>query len=178
MEINYKDLGLTVDKSRSTFDFNGIEIEISNYLPAKDKYDLIMITVQKSFEDTYFNAFKLKMYLDLYCVIMYTNILFPKDKMDDLVALYDELVSSGFMNKFKDNLNEDEYNELFNYVQSVANAAAAGHRSAGAVLQSLIQDLPKNAETAVKTLKQIDPEKVKELMSLVNLKDIDLSKLS
>ena len=52
MEINYKALGLTVDKSWSTFDFNGIEIEISNYLPAQDKYDLIMTTIQKSFEET------------------------------------------------------------------------------------------------------------------------------
>lgn len=178
MEINYKDLGLTVDKSRSTFDFNGTEIEISNYLPAQDKYDLIMTIIQKSFEETYFNTFKLQMYLDLYCVIMYTNILFPKDVMNDLSLLYDELVSSGFMKAFKENFDEYEYKELFNHVQVIANAATAGHRSAGAVIQSLINDLPKNANIALETLKQIEPEKLKELMSILNINGIDISKFS
>ena len=51
------------------------------------------------------------MYLDLYCVIMYTNILFPKDVMNDLSLLYDELVSSGFMKAFKENFDEYEYKE-------------------------------------------------------------------
>ena len=178
MEINYKDLGLTVDKSRSTFDFNGVEIEISNYLPVKDKYDLIMIAAQKSYEETYFNTFKLKMYLDLYCVIMYTNILFSKEEMEDELHLYDELVSSGFMSAFKNAFDEDEYESLFNYITAIAKAVTEGSRSAGAVLRTIIQDLPKNAEAAVKVLKDINPDQFKELMNMANLIKENTNKVS
>ena len=63
--INYADLQLRVDKSVSTFDFNGQTIEVLNYLPIEDKYDLVMVTLQKSEENGGYNPLKMDMYLHL-----------------------------------------------------------------------------------------------------------------
>ena len=168
MEIKYEDLNLQVDKTRSTFTFGDTEIEYSNYLPASDKYDLIMVTLQKSFEDGYYNAFKLNMYFDLHLVYLYTNIVFSKDKLADEARLYDELVSCGFIAALKNALPQHEIQELQDFIYEVGRARIQSSTSAGGVIQSIIQDLPKNAQKAIDLMKEINPDQFKELMDMAN----------
>ena len=51
MKISYANMKLKTDTSVKTFDFGGQKVEVLQYLPAQDKYDLLMITLQKSLED-------------------------------------------------------------------------------------------------------------------------------
>lgn len=168
MEIKYEDLNLQVDKTRSTFKFGDVEIEYSNYLPASDKYDLIMITLQKSFEDGYYNAFKLDMYFNLHLVYLYTNITIPREKLADEPRLYDELLSCGFINALKNALPRSEIQDLQDYIYAIGKARIESSTSAGGVIQSIIQDLPKNAQKAIDLMKEINPDQFKELMEMAN----------
>jgi hypothetical protein len=43
--ISYTNLKLKKDNSINTFNFNDTEIEVLNYLPINDKYDLLMVTL-------------------------------------------------------------------------------------------------------------------------------------
>ncbi len=70
------------------------------YLPAQDKYDLLMITLQKSLENGAYNEFKLNLYFELNLVYMYTNISFTEKQREDEFKLYDTLESNGFYKLF------------------------------------------------------------------------------
>jgi len=48
MKVSYANMKLKVNTQVKTFKFGGQDIEVLQYLPAKDKYDLLMITLQKS----------------------------------------------------------------------------------------------------------------------------------
>ena len=48
MKASYANMKLKVNTEVDTFDFKGQTIEVLKYLPARDKYDLLMITLQKS----------------------------------------------------------------------------------------------------------------------------------
>ena len=163
MELNYKDLGLEVDKTRYSFTFGDKEIEVSNYLPAKDKYDLLMVTLQKAYEDCYYNEFKLNVFFKLHLVYMYSNLVIVEN---DEFKLYDELVSSGFMELFLNTIPRQQYLELESLLFSMAKTISESKRSAGAILQTAIKDLPKNAQAAMDMMKEIDPDKFKEVIKI------------
>ena len=51
MKVSYANMKLKINTSVKTFDFGGQKVEVLQYLPAQDKYDLLMITLQKSLEN-------------------------------------------------------------------------------------------------------------------------------
>lgn len=164
MKVSYANMKLKVDESVDTFDFEGNTIEVRKYLEASDKYDLIMITLQKAEEDGFYNPLKLDIYFHLHLVYMYTNLSFTDKQRENELKLYDCLASNGFIDKFISVLNEDEYNYLFNIMQDTAKSLMNYHTTAGAVIRSLINDLPKSAEAAVKIVESFDPEKYEQVV--------------
>ena len=79
MKVSYANMKLKMNTDVNTFDFCGQKIEVLKYLPAQDKYDLLMITLQKSLENGIYNDFKLNFYFELNLVYMYTNISFTEN---------------------------------------------------------------------------------------------------
>ena len=109
MKVSYANMKLKVNTEVKTFDFGGQEVEVLQYLPAQDKYDLLMVTLQKSLENGAYNEFKLNLYFELNLVYMYTNISFTEKQREDEFKLYDTLKSNGFYERFFQVINEDEY---------------------------------------------------------------------
>ncbi len=164
--VNFNDLQLNTaikDKVK-TFDFNNQKVQVKQYLPTRDKYDLVMITLQKAKEDGLYNPLKIDMYFHLHLVYMYTDIQFTDEDREVEEVLYDKLVQSGFMNVFLANMDDDEYNTLNVYINSLVKDNMKYRNSAAAVLQSLITDLPKNAEAARQIVDNFNPEKYQEVI--------------
>lgn len=164
-KVSYANLKLKVDSSVDTFDFCGNQIEVLKYLPMEDKYDLIMITLQKAEEDGIYNPLKLDMYFHLHLVYMYTNLSFTDKQREDESKLYDCLKSNGFIYQFMNVLEDEEYNYLFEMMQDVVDWRMSYRNTAAAVLQSLIQDLPRNAQVAADIVDSFDKEKFQEVIS-------------
>jgi len=164
MKVSYANMKLKVNTSTKTFDFGGQKVEVLQYLPAQDKYDLLMVTLQKSLEDNIYNEFKLNLYFELHLVYMYTNISFTEKQREDEFKLYDTLKSNGFFEKFYQVINEDEYNELFEQLNAIKNASFKNKRSVAAIISGLIDDLPANAEAAAKIVENFDPNQFKEVI--------------
>ena len=164
MKISYANMKLKVNTDVNTFDFGGQIVEVLKYLPAQDKYDLLMITLQKSLENGIYNEFKLKLFFELNLVYMYTNISFTEKQREDEFKLYDNLKSNGFFELFFKAMNEDEYNELFTQLNAIKNTNAVHKRSAGAVISQIIENLPMNAETAAKIVESFDPTQFKAVI--------------
>ena len=164
MKVSYANMKLKVDTSVKTFDFKGQKVQVLQYLPAQDKYDLLMITLQKSLENGVYNEFKLNLYFELNLVYMYTNISFTEKQREDEFKLYDNLKSNGFFELFLQVLNEDEYNELFAQLNAIKEANMRNRTSVGAVIAKLIDDLPTNAEAAAKIVDNFDPNQFKNVI--------------
>ena len=162
--VKLKDLKLIDNNKDIVMSFNGKEINIKSYLPIRDKYDLVMITLQKSKEDGLYNPIKIDMFFHLHLVYMYTDIEFADEDRSSEEILYDKLTNSGFMETFLSCLNEDEYDTLYSYLQTLIKDNMKYRNSAAAIIQSLIQDLPANAEAARQIVDSFDPQKYQEVI--------------
>lgn len=165
MKVSYTNMKLKVNTEVNTFEFAGQKIDVLKYLPAKDKYDLLMITLQEATEqgDAY-NDFLISMHFELNLVYMYTNISFTEKQREDEFKLYDTLKSNGFFNLFYQALNEDEYNELFASLNALRKDTITYKLSMSSVLKNLVNNLPKNAEAAAKIVQNFNPEQYKAVV--------------
>ena len=157
-KVSYANLKLKPISTTSSFEFGGQKIEVLNYLPIEDKYDLVMITLQKAEQDGVYNPLLLDLYFHIHLVYMYTNLSFTDKQKENEPKIYDTLTSNGFFDKFFEVLDEVEYDELMSYIEELQNMTLHYKNTAGAVLQSIIQDLPKNAQAAADIVKNFDPK--------------------
>lgn len=164
-KVSFTNLKLKMNNEVKTFEFNDHIIEVKQYLNSNDKYDLIMVTLQKSEEDGIYNSFKLDLFFALNLVYMYTNLSFTEKQKEDEIKLYDLLKSSNFIDMMLDYIPEDEYNELLNAIETIAKEKMKYSTTAGAVIQKIISDLPKNAQAAMEIVNSFDKEKYKEVLS-------------
>lgn len=162
--ISYTNLKLKKDNSINTFNFNDTEIEVLNYLPINDKYDLLMVTLQKSKENGYYNPLKIDMYFHLHLVYMYTNLKFTDKQREDEAKLYDALQSSGFIGKLIETIPQDEYNNLYDYINETIQQEFEYNKSIGAVAAKVISDLPKSAAAAQDIIDTFDKDKYQNVI--------------
>ena len=163
--ISYANMKLKPVTATHKFEWNGNEIEVLDYLPIEDKYDLIMITLQKSLEDGYYNPIKIDEFFHLHLIYMYTNINFTEKQKEDEHKLYDSLKSNGLIDAFIEQMNEFDYSELFNMLDDTKNELINYKHSASALIQSMIMDLPKQAEAAKQIVDSFDAEKYQNVIN-------------
>lgn len=162
--MNYSDLKLKVNQKTNITIINDKEIEVLQYLPIEDKIDLIQIALYKSREGGIYNEMKLDIYFNLYLVYMYTNLEFTDEEKEDEFKLYNELQSNNVFISVIGAMEEDEYDALVNYLMEMKSNNISYSHSAAALLQTVIQDLPKNAQAAADIVNNFDPEKYQNVI--------------
>lgn len=162
--ISYANMKLKPVTATHKFEWNGNEIEVLDYLPIEDKYDLIMITLQKSLEDGYYNPIKIDEFFHLHLIYMYTNINFTEKQKENEHKLYDSLKSNGLIDAFIEQMNEFDYNELFNMLDDTKRELTEYKRSVGGIIQNIITDLPKQAEAMQDIINNFDKEKYQNVL--------------
>lgn len=163
--ISYANMKLKPVSTTHDFVFNGQTIKILDYLPIEDKYDLIMVTLQKSLENGYYNPLKMDMYFHLNLIYLYTDINFTDKQREDENKIYDSIKSNGLLDNFLENFNENEYNELFAILEDTKEEIMRYKYSTSALLQSVITDLPKQAEAVQKIIDNFDQEKYQNVIN-------------
>ena len=170
-KVSYANLKLKTKTDVLTFDFEGEQIEVLQYLPISDKYDLIMITLQKAKEGNIYNQLKLDMFFHLHLVYLYTNLSFTDKQKENEFKIYDTLQSNGFINKMIGFIPKEEYEDLFEMIEKQVKMEMKYTTTAASVLSKLVDDLPKNAEAAMKIVDNFDPNKfqaVKDFAAAAN----------
>ena len=128
-----------------------------------------MVTLQKSEESSgAYNEFKLNVYFDLNLVYMYTNISFTEKQREDELKIYDNLKSNGFFEQFYQAMEETEYSELFELLNTIKKTDMEYKTSVGAIVNKLVEDLPANAEAAAKIVNSFNPEQYKAVVDFAN----------
>lgn len=163
--ISYANMKLKPVTSTHKIKWKENEIEVLDYLPIEDKYDLIMITLQKSLEDGYYNPIKIDQFFHLHLIYMYTNINFTDKQKEDENKLYDSLKSNGLIDAFLEQFSEDDYNELYYWMTDVKEEIISYKRSISSLIQSFINDLPKQAEAMKNIMDNFDKDKYQEVIN-------------
>ena len=164
MKVSYANMKLKTNTSVNTFDFCEQKIEVLKYLPAQDKYDLLMITLQKSLEGNVYNAFKLNLYFELNLVYMYTNISFTDKQREDELKLYDTLKSNGFFELFYSAMEASEYEDLFKQMTDMVEAFEKDRRTVAGVITNFIENLPEQADIMANILNNFNPALFKDVI--------------
>jgi hypothetical protein len=168
--INFKDIDFnkSINNENTIINFNGSDIEVVKYLSVDDKYDLIMITLQKAFEKNVYNPFKMDTYFDLNVVYLYTNIVFNQEEREDEAELYDTLKQSGLIDAVKAVIPAEELDYLKNCVYLLSETITKYRNTFGAVIGGFINQLPDNMDKAKAIIGEFDPEKYKWLLNMAS----------
>ena len=163
--MQYKDLNLTIKQTYETIEVNGQEIKVLQYLPIEDKNDLVQITLQQSEESGIYNEYKLQVFFNLNLIYMYTDLVFTDEEKANYYQLYDELNTNDIFDKVIDAIPDKEYYGIRNAVAIMIKRNEEFKGKAAALIQSLIQDLPANAQAAAKIVDNFDPEKYQNVIN-------------
>lgn len=158
-KISYASLKLKTNTQIKEIKWEDKVIEVAQYLPINDKYDFIMITLQKAKEDVIYNPIKLDMYFHLHLVYMYTNLSFTDKQKEDEAKIYDALEGSGLLTEIIKNMSEAEYNDLWDKLNDYMEAELNYTTTAAALIKSIIADLPAQAQAAMDIVNNFDPDK-------------------
>lgn len=91
---------------------NGEEIyyEVKQYLPLKDKLELVSKVINQSIDDNgFYNPMRVKMFTTLEIVYAYTNLSFTEKMKEDLFKLYDIIISTGIFADIVKAMGENEF---------------------------------------------------------------------
>jgi len=163
--MNFKDLDIKLINEYNTFNFNGNEIKVLKYLPIEDKFDLIMIALQKSVTNGIYNPIRLQTFFELNIMYLYTDILFEVEERVDEGVLYDKIKTSGLLGKVMENIEESEMLELSHFLSECLELEKNYRNSAAAIVSKIVDDLPKNAEAAKDIVDNFDKEKYSEALN-------------
>lgn len=168
INFNEIDFNKSIQNENTVINFNDSEIEIVKYLSTNDKYDLIMITLQKAFEKNIYNPFKMDTYFDLNVMYLYTNIVFSNEDRADESKLYDIMKQSGLIDAVKAVIPAEELDYLKKCIYLLSETIIKYRNTFGSVVGSLIEQLPENMEMAKEIIKEFDPDKYKHLIGLAS----------
>ena len=108
-KIAFTKLSLSKNTDIKILDWKDQKIEIKQYLPVGDKLDLISRVINYSADDhVFYNPCKVEIFELIEVILAYTNINITEKQQEDILKLYDLLVSSGFANKIKENIPDEE----------------------------------------------------------------------
>ncbi len=170
-KVSYAGLKLKVNTDVNTFQFgeNKAVIEVLKYLPIEDKNDLIHIALQNAEENGIYNDVLVEMYFNLYIVYFYTNLNFTDKQKEDPAKLYDQMESNGLITQVIAHMDEDEYANLLTYLETIRDETLTYKNTAGAVLQTIVQDLPRNAAAAAEIVNSWTPEQFDQVRRLAQM---------
>ena len=148
--------------------FEDKDVVVKQYLPIKDKADLVTYVIQSAFDENgLFSPVRQEIYVTIGLLRWYTNINFTDNMMINVEKTYDSIVLN-HVNNLLDEINEDEYNCIIDMIDDAVIETKDYLRSFAGQLRSARQDYDEtnfDMEKIAETLQ--DPKQiglVKEIM--------------
>ena len=156
----FASMKLKINQDFKTIKYLDKEIKVIQYLPIKDKIDLIEIVLENSkLEEGYYHPVKLDQYFHLYLVYMYTDIQFTDKQREDENKLYDILKSNNIIDNVLQAIPDTEYQELLDFMQERIDNEMNYSTTFAGIATKIIGDLPKSAAAAQSIVDNFDKDK-------------------
>ena len=177
-KVSFGTLKLKKQETTTTIKIADKDIEVLNYLPIEDKYDLIQATLQQSVEGIGFNEILIEMNFYLNVVFLYSNISFTETQKEDRYKLYDILESNGVINEIVNAIPVQEFKNLMDSFDLEKKRVDRENRSSAGILNNIISKLPNKAQETSDILKNINFEDMKDVVNFANELGINIPKIS
>lgn len=105
-----------------TFDLDGNEITVIQYLPITEKTNLIGEVLNAVIDTTgYYNPVRLEVWFNVMVIKYYTNISITDKQMEDIAKVYDALSMNKVFEAVISHIPAEEYEAVFDAVEECAN---------------------------------------------------------
>ena len=163
--MKFSELNLITDQSVTEVTFNKQTFNVYNYLPTRDKANLIEITLQESYEqEGWYNPIKLDWFFYANIVMVYTDIEFDVEDETDLAEFYDKVKTSGLLAKIIKAIPKKEYDELFKMMEDMLAARQKLESSVVNKIIAFLKSAPEEMQKLNEIVKDFDKEKYQEVM--------------
>lgn len=164
-KVSYANMKLKMNESVKEVQIGETKIEVKQYLPVEEKYSFLNIVLQNSLENDIYHPVKVDMYFHLYLVYLYTNINFTDKQKEDESKLFDVLLTNGIIEGVITTIPEAEYNMLVNLLNQMIEKNEKYKTTFAGVVGKFINDLPAQADAAMKIVENFDPNKFQEVIA-------------
>ena len=163
--MKFSELNLITDQSVTEVTFNEQTFNVYNYLPTRDKANLIEITLQESYEqEGWYNPIKLDWFFYANIVMVYTDIEFDIEDETDLAEFYDKVKTSGLLAEVIKAIPKKEYDELFKMMEDMLAARQKLESSVVNKIIAFLKSAPEEMQKLNEIIKDFDKEKYQEVM--------------
>ena len=147
-----------------------IQYEVKNYLPIKEKMDLVSRIINQSTDDNgFYNPMRVKLYTTLETVYAYTNLSFTPKQKEDPFKLYDLLVSTGLYNDITSHICAEDLEELEGSIWDTIKSIYNYRNSAMGILENITADYNNlNLDAAEIQQKLADPNNLELLRNVLS----------
>ena len=155
--------------------FEGNTIEVKEYLPIAEKYNLVKTTIAEATEDNgLISDIQLDLFFNINLLMQYTDIQFSDD--DTPAKIYDDALNSGLLDAVIKAIPNKEYNALYEYItKEVANQERYAGTMAG-TLEAILKALPAGLEKVKESLADFDAEKYSNVIDFAKANGMKLGK--
>lgn len=109
VKLNSREIVVNHETSKG----ENVQFEVKNYLPIKEKMELVSRIINQSTDDNgFYNPMRVKLYTTLEVVYAYTNLTFTPKQKEDPFKLYDLLVSTGLYDNITNYICREDLEEL------------------------------------------------------------------
>ena len=140
-KLAFTKLGLSKNQEVKIIEFNGQDIEVKQYLPVNDKFEVIGNIINRSADDNNFaNPLKVEIFTALEIISSYTNISFTEKQKEDPSKLFDLVVSSGLYEVIIHSIPHAEVESLQGYINATIAAVYEYRNSVLGLFETITSD--------------------------------------
>jgi len=167
-KISYNSLKIKPNKEPvDTFNFNGQEISVIDYISLNEKYALVESAIISSTIDGELRDIVFKARILMYLVELYTNINFTEKQLEDEIKLYDSFEQAGFFELLLKKIPRKELELIWDYADKRYKEIKNKESSIYGIVKKIFSELPQQKEQIQKLLEGFDKEKYDEVINFV-----------
>ena len=137
VKLNSRDVVVSHENSKG----EAIQFEVKNYLPIKEKMDLVSRIINQSTDNNgFYNPMRVKLYTTLEVVYAYTNLTFTPKQKEDPFKLYDLLVSTGLYDNITSHICNEDLEELEGSIWDTIKSIYNYRNSVMGILENISAD--------------------------------------
>jgi hypothetical protein len=129
MSVRYSDLNIEKNSSTKEIEINGQKVLVKKYLGVDKKAAIVNLSIQGATIDGCIHELLMDAYFHAMLVENYTDIEFDPDESGDILLTFDELESTGVLGQIIDSIEVEEYNSLYDALQTMKDSINQYNRS-------------------------------------------------
>ena len=169
-KIAFSKLNAKINEKVDELKFNDQVIEIKQYLPFSKKIEIVEELVGRAItnNNAYWNNCLIEVFELILIIENYSNITFSKGQKDDIIKLYDCIVSSGLAKAIINIISDEEINAINELLQTTLTNIYGYTNSIRGILEVIDRDYD-NLNLDANAIKEKLSEKSDEILALQNL---------